>query len=154
MALWSTYLSMCRRIFLNNFFLPDFILTLAPVFDSHPGWMWCVINMLLKSLWIFQKVKTAVDHGPDESCAQRVLLQRESFLFLVLIFFFFSFSRPIFQTFEKHDGACQREQYFRTGSALRELHDLRLLNGGGGGGGGSFVFTVKYRFLAVRTDGG
>ncbi|XP_050527207.1 tyrosine-protein kinase receptor-like [Daktulosphaira vitifoliae] len=48
------------------------------------------------------------------------------------------------KTFEKHDGACQREQYFRTGSALRELHDLRLLNGGGGGGGGSFVFTGSH----------
>ncbi|KAL4127258.1 hypothetical protein QTP88_011437 [Uroleucon formosanum] len=51
------------------------------------------------------------------------------------------------KTFEKRDDACQQEQYFRTGSALKELHDLRLLNGGGGGGGGSFVFTVKCPFL-------
>lgn len=77
-----------------------------------------------------------------ESCC----LKKHIYIYIILILY------CIFQTFEKHDGACQREQYFRSGSALRELHDLRLLNGGGGGGGGSFVFTVKYRFLEGPTQ--
>ncbi|CAI6355297.1 unnamed protein product [Macrosiphum euphorbiae] len=62
------------------------------------------------------------------------------------------------KTFEKRDDACQQEQYFRTGSALKELHDLRLLNGGGGGGGGSFVFTGSreegYLPLVIGAGGG
>ncbi|XP_050426861.1 tyrosine-protein kinase receptor-like [Adelges cooleyi] len=60
------------------------------------------------------------------------------------------------KAYEKHDGACQREQYFRTGNALRQLHDLRLLNGGGGGGGGSFVFTGTHEdgFLPLLIGSG